>query len=166
MTRNRARYRTSHPLAAMVALAFTVGGLAACGSSGETTEATTDVTTAADSDTTATDTTADDTTATDSAATADTTATADTAPAATTMITATVTGGQVDVESDRFQVALGSEVSIMVETDVAEPVHLHGYDIETDAAPGPRPGSTSRPTCPGCSRWSWKTRAPCCSRSK
>ena len=52
------------------------------------------------------------------------------------MIEASVAGGTVTVEQDRFEVAKGADVVIRVTDDVEEPIHLHGYDIETDAAPG------------------------------
>lgn len=53
-----------------------------------------------------------------------------------TVIEAIVAGGEVTVERDRFEVTKGSEVTIRVSADVAGPVHLHGYDVEVEAAPG------------------------------
>jgi len=53
-----------------------------------------------------------------------------TAEDATTTITATYAGGGVTVDgNDRVEVAVGDVVMIMVESDVAEEVHLHGYDL-------------------------------------
>jgi hypothetical protein len=52
------------------------------------------------------------------------------------VIEATVAKGKVEVSKDRFEVPLNSPVRIRVTIDTAEPVHLHGYDIEVDATPG------------------------------
>lgn len=129
---------TRHPMRPLAALAAVVLGLAltGCGSSSDDTGAsgaTGGATTEAGAATTGT---------TRPTTTAVTGATSTAAPAATTddssatVIEATVAGGKVTVADDRFEVAKGAEVVIRVTDDVAEPVHLHGYDIEADAAPG------------------------------
>ncbi|MEM8925614.1 MAG: hypothetical protein AAGD35_19080 [Actinomycetota bacterium] len=51
-------------------------------------------------------------------------------------IDVSVADGEIDVESSRIDVALGSEVTITVEADIVEHAHLHGYDIFADIAPG------------------------------
>lgn len=47
----------------------------------------------------------------------------------------TVTGGEVD-GPDLFEYALGDLVEITVLTDVADEIHVHGYDLMFDAEPG------------------------------
>ncbi len=52
------------------------------------------------------------------------------------VIALTVTTGSVSGETDRVVVELGSEVRIEVTADVADEVHLHGYDLTVDTVPG------------------------------
>jgi heme/copper-type cytochrome/quinol oxidase subunit 2 len=53
-----------------------------------------------------------------------------------TLIEARVTGDQVDTASRRVRVSRGEKVRIQVEADHAEEVHVHGYDLKKDVAPG------------------------------
>ena len=53
-----------------------------------------------------------------------------------TLIEARVTGGEVDTASRRVRVSRGETVRIEVESDHAEEVHVHGYDLKEDVAPG------------------------------
>ena len=53
-----------------------------------------------------------------------------------TLIEAKVTGDQVDTASRRVRVSRGEKVRIQVEADHAEEVHVHGYDLKQDVAPG------------------------------
>jgi hypothetical protein len=53
-----------------------------------------------------------------------------------TVVEATVTGSDVETASRRVRVDLGEQVRIRVESDHAEEVHLHGYDLSEDVAPG------------------------------
>jgi hypothetical protein len=46
-----------------------------------------------------------------------------------------VDGGQVE-GPDLFEFALGDQVEITVLTDVADEIHVHGYDLRYDAEPG------------------------------
>jgi heme/copper-type cytochrome/quinol oxidase subunit 2 len=46
-----------------------------------------------------------------------------------------VVGGQVE-GPDQFEFALGDQVEITVLTDVADEIHIHGYDLRYDAEPG------------------------------
>ncbi len=133
---------TRHPLHARTALAAVVFALAlaGCGSSGDdsaTTAATGAATSEAGSATTGTTraTTASSAATADSAAPASTDDSSAADPSAM-VIEATVSGGKVTVAEDRFEVAKGTDVVIRVTDDVEEPIHLHGYDIEVDAAPG------------------------------
>ena len=49
---------------------------------------------------------------------------------------ATLKAGEVTVDRDeRVEVALGDTVLILIESDVAEHAHLHGYDILVDVSP-------------------------------
>lgn len=52
-----------------------------------------------------------------------------------TIIEIVVSGDDVEGD-DRYTVALGSEVTISVAADVAEEVHVHGYDLSADIEPG------------------------------
>ena len=62
-----------------------------------------------------------------------------TAPAESTSTTGafdvTVTAGVVD-GPDRFEVVMGEVVEITVLTDVADEVHVHGYDLTFPTEPG------------------------------
>ena len=53
-----------------------------------------------------------------------------------TVIEAKVTGDQVEVAGRRVRVSRGEKVRIQVEADHAEEVHVHGYDLKQDVAPG------------------------------
>jgi hypothetical protein len=54
-------------------------------------------------------------------------------------IEVTVAGGQVSGDTGRVPVAVGEEVTLVVTSDVADEIHLHGYDLTAAIAP-------SRPT--------------------
>ncbi|HLF61164.1 MAG TPA: hypothetical protein VI980_08305 [Acidimicrobiia bacterium] len=61
-----------------------------------------------------------------------------TSPDSTTTVPSpdvTVAGGVVD-GPDLFEYALGDQVKITVVTDVADEIHVHGYDLRYDAEPG------------------------------
>jgi len=58
-----------------------------------------------------------------------------TSPAART-ITVTVTHGKAHGDTGRIPVPLGTPVRLVVTSDTADEVHLHGYDIEEELAPG------------------------------
>ena len=47
-----------------------------------------------------------------------------------------VTGGQVTGDTGRVPVASGEHVTLVITSDVADEVHLHGYDLEAALAPG------------------------------
>jgi heme/copper-type cytochrome/quinol oxidase subunit 2 len=47
-----------------------------------------------------------------------------------------VTGDQVETAERRVTVATGEKVRIRVQSDVADEVHVHGYDLKKDVAPG------------------------------
>jgi hypothetical protein len=53
-----------------------------------------------------------------------------------TVIEAKVTGDKVDTASRRVRVDRGERVRIRVEADRDEEVHVHGYDLKQDVAPG------------------------------
>jgi FtsP/CotA-like multicopper oxidase with cupredoxin domain len=52
------------------------------------------------------------------------------------LIEATVTGDKVETASRRVRIDRGQKVRIRVQADRAEEVHLHGYDLSADVAPG------------------------------
>jgi hypothetical protein len=78
------------------------------------------------------------------ATTVATTATTSTSGAATSstagfsgvLVEAKVTGSNVETASKRVRVDLGQKVRVQVEADRAEEVHVHGYDLKADVAPG------------------------------
>jgi FtsP/CotA-like multicopper oxidase with cupredoxin domain len=79
------------------------------------------------------------TTVTTSTTTGDSTssqATTTTAGFSGVLIEATVTGDKVETASRRIRIDRGQKVRIRVQADRAEEVHLHGYDLSADVAPG------------------------------
>ena len=46
------------------------------------------------------------------------------------------TGGEVTGTSGREEVPVGEQVVLRVSSDVAEEVHVHGYDLEVPLPPG------------------------------
>jgi hypothetical protein len=52
------------------------------------------------------------------------------------LVEAKVTGSSVETASKRVRVDLGQKVRVQVEADRAEEVHVHGYDLKGDVAPG------------------------------
>lgn len=80
-------------------------------------------------------TTAAATTAT-SSATSTSQATTSTAGFSGKLIEIKVTGDQVETAERRVTVATGEKVRIRVQSDVADEVHVHGYDLKKDVAPG------------------------------
>jgi hypothetical protein len=63
------------------------------------------------------------------------------APGAVT-VTAAFAQGRADPAPHRVPVAVGSTVQVRVSSDKVVQVHIHGYDLEYDAAPG-TPGCVS-----------------------
>ena len=51
-------------------------------------------------------------------------------------ISITVTGGEVSGDTGRVEVALGETVRFTVTADVADEIHVHGYDLTADTVPG------------------------------
>ncbi|SHF85490.1 hypothetical protein [Geodermatophilus nigrescens] len=47
-----------------------------------------------------------------------------------------VAGGRVTGDTGRMVVAAGERVALTVTSDVADELHLHGYDLTADLAPG------------------------------
>jgi FtsP/CotA-like multicopper oxidase with cupredoxin domain len=84
----------------------------------------------------ATTTVASTTTVTTVGATSTTDATTTTAGFTGTVIEAKVTGSNVETAERRVRVDRGEKVRIRVEADRNEEVHLHGYDLSKDVAPG------------------------------
>ena len=75
-------------------------------------------------------------TSTSGAATSSTGAASTTAGFSGVLVEAKVTGSNVQTASQRVRVDLGQKVRIQVEADRAEEVHVHGYDLKGDVAPG------------------------------
>jgi hypothetical protein len=47
-----------------------------------------------------------------------------------------VSGGQVSGDTGRVPVSLGTAVTLVVTSDAADEIHVHGYDLTADLAPG------------------------------
>jgi hypothetical protein len=109
--------------AALAVLAATL--LAACGGSSSTATTEAEMTTAAPATTAESTTTAERTTSTTTAA------------AAPQRISVVVRGGKIvgggPVEA---KIAEGTPVVLVVRADVSDEVHVHGYDLHGDVAPG------------------------------
>jgi hypothetical protein len=60
-----------------------------------------------------------------------------------------VAGGQVSGDTGRVPVASGTHVTLAITSDVADEVHLHGYDLEAELAPGEPAELTFDATIPG-----------------
>jgi len=71
-----------------------------------------------------------------SSATSTSEATTSTAGFSGKLIEIKVTGDQVETAERRVTVATGEKVRIRVQSDVADEVHVHGYDLKKDVAPG------------------------------
>jgi plastocyanin len=59
-----------------------------------------------------------------------------TAEAAGQRIEVQVAGGQVSGDTGRVPVTAGEHVTLVITSDVADQVHVHGYDLETALSPG------------------------------
>ena len=80
-----------------------------------------------------------------------TTVTGSSAPAgpARTVLAVTVRGGSVVEGGSRQRAALNEAVTIRVTSDVAEEVHVHGYEKKFNVAPGQRGEVTFNANIPG-----------------
>jgi hypothetical protein len=58
------------------------------------------------------------------------------APAAGQRIEVTVTGGQVTGDTGRVPVPAGEHVTLVVTCDAPDELHVHGYELGADLAPG------------------------------
>ncbi len=105
---------------------------AACGDDDAQTTATTTTTSASESTTTTDPGTPDDTQPEDDGP----------------VIDVMVSGGTVE-GGGRTKVSLGDEVTIRVTSDVADHIHLHGYDLMADITAGDTAGMTFQATIPG-----------------
>jgi heme/copper-type cytochrome/quinol oxidase subunit 2 len=74
----------------------------------------------------------------ESTSAASTSSTEPSAPANSTgqRIEVQVAGGQVGGDTGRVPVASGEHVTLVITSDVADEVHVHGYDLEAELAPG------------------------------
>lgn len=110
-----------------------VAALTACGGDGAT--ATTTTTTSATTTTTARPSTTSASPTTKAPATTTTVPPTTTTSAAAPTYEFTVVAGSVD-GPDRIEATVGEEIVITVSADVTDEVHLHGYDLFADVAPG------------------------------
>ena len=59
-----------------------------------------------------------------------------TAPFTGVVVAMRVAGGKVVPPTHRVDVPMGQRVRLQVDSDVADEVHVHGYDLKQDVAPG------------------------------
>jgi hypothetical protein len=124
------RRRIATILAAVAAL---VGGLALASCGGDDSEsADTTTTESVSADTTTIETTTSETTTTET--------TTEPEPQGPTVVRVTVVGGAPKGGIVRETVSKGDRVALVVTSDVADEIHLHGYDISRDV----RAGGTAR----------------------
>ncbi len=71
------------------------------------------------------------------------------ASAAGQRIEVQVTGGQASGDTGRVPVAAGEHVTLVITSDVADEVHVHGYDLEAELSPGQPAELTFDATIPG-----------------
>jgi hypothetical protein len=71
------------------------------------------------------------------------------ATAAGRRIEVQVAGGQVSGDTGRVPVVAGEHVTLVITSDVADEVHLHGYDLEAELSPGQPAELTFDATIPG-----------------
>jgi hypothetical protein len=64
-------------------------------------------------------------------------------------IEVTVAGGQVTGDTGRVEVDAGEEVTLEITADVADEVHVHGYDLTAALTPGEPAALTFAATIPG-----------------
>jgi hypothetical protein len=64
-------------------------------------------------------------------------------------IVVTVSGGQVTGDTGRVPVAVGEQVTLVVTSDVADELHLHGYDLRTALTAGTPAELSFQATVPG-----------------
>jgi heme/copper-type cytochrome/quinol oxidase subunit 2 len=60
-----------------------------------------------------------------------------------------VAGGQVSGDTGRVPVPEGTHVTLVVTSDVADEVHVHGYDVESGLEPGTPAELSFDATIPG-----------------
>jgi heme/copper-type cytochrome/quinol oxidase subunit 2 len=60
-----------------------------------------------------------------------------------------VAGGQVSGDTGRVPVPVGDQVTLTVTSDVADEVHVHGYDLTAALTPGAPAELTFDATIPG-----------------
>ncbi len=78
------------------------------------------------------------------------TGSATTSPAAESQrIEVTVAGGEVSGDTGRVPVAAGTSVTLVVTSDAADEVHVHGYDLTTALQPGQPAELPFEATIPG-----------------
>jgi plastocyanin len=60
-----------------------------------------------------------------------------------------VADGQVSGDTGRVPVAVGTQVTLVITSDAADEVHVHGYDLSADLAPGTPAEITFAASIPG-----------------
>ena len=60
-----------------------------------------------------------------------------------------VAGGQVSGDTGRVPVAVGTQLTLVITSDATDEVHVHGYDLTADLAPGTSAEISFAATIPG-----------------
>ena len=60
-----------------------------------------------------------------------------------------VAGGQVSGDTGRVPVAVGTQLTLVITSDATDEVHVHGYDLTADLAPGTPAEISFAATIPG-----------------
>jgi hypothetical protein len=60
-----------------------------------------------------------------------------------------VSGGAVSGDTGRVPVAAGEHLTLVITSDVADEVHVHGYDLEAELSPGQPTEIAFHATIPG-----------------
>lgn len=128
-----------HTIKLICVLAGAVIALAGCGSSDEATPTTDTTTETITTEPPATETTTTETTTTETGPT----------PPAPTTVRITVRDGRPVGGIARPSVEQGERVVLVVRSNVADHVHVHGYDLFADVAPGASARLAFRATIPG-----------------
>jgi len=64
-------------------------------------------------------------------------------------IEVSVTGGEVSGDTGRVSIGSGDRVTLVVSSDTADEVHVHGYDLDGEVRPGTPAELTFDATVPG-----------------
>ena len=149
--------RWTRPVAALACLAAVAALLGACGDDDDNDDASSSSTTTTTARSSSTTTTAagDGATTTTTAGSGSSASTSTSAPPAGSgesgegVIVLTIVGGNPEGGVRRETIKQGSQVTLRTTSDVADELHIHGYDLKTDLVPGQSSDLTFLARIPG-----------------